>query len=170
MTWHATVTWRPENPIMEDRLITIVEALPGFGMVVADGQSVRAELDVDAGTLRLAGEVALRDARAAYTRATGRNDPPISLHVVDGLEYERQNSRPAPAQLCGLREAANLLGVSTQRVDQLWRSHPDFPAPIAQLAAGPVFTRASLEAVRERGWRRPGGRPRKGNGQSTGTT
>jgi hypothetical protein len=38
-----------------------------------------------------------------------------------------------------------MLGVSPQRVDQLAKSD-DFPEPIAILAVGPIWTRASMEA------------------------
>jgi hypothetical protein len=56
-------------------------------------------------------------------------------------------------------EIATLLGVSRQRVSEL-RNRPDFPSPIAELAAGPVWTRTSLNQFIESWPRRPG-RPRK---------
>jgi len=58
----------------------------------------------------------------------------------------------------GVTEIARLLGVSRQRVAQL-RTRDDFPAPIAELAAGPVWTRSSLNHFVE-GWSRAPGRPK----------
>lgn len=48
--------------------------------------------------------------------------------------------------LVGIAEVAELLGVSTQRVDQLARDHDDFPEPVAELAAGRIWERADVEA------------------------
>jgi len=64
-----------------------------------------------------------------------------------------------PESYAGVTEIAKLLGVSRQRVSEL-RSRPDFPSPIAELAAGPVWTRRSLNHFIESWPRRPG-RPRK---------
>jgi predicted DNA-binding transcriptional regulator AlpA len=49
-------------------------------------------------------------------------------------------------------EIAELLGVSRQRVDQLSRTD-DFPAPVADLAIGRVWTRDDVER-----WARATGR------------
>lgn len=54
--------------------------------------------------------------------------------------------------LVGVAEVAALLGVSRQRVSQLAASE-SFPAPEAQLAAGPVWLRAAVEQ-----WARSTGR------------
>lgn len=50
------------------------------------------------------------------------------------------------SELVGIAEIGELLGVSRQRVTQLAK-RDDFPAPIARLRMGPVWT---LKAVR--GW------------------
>ena len=63
-----------------------------------------------------------------------------------------------PESHVGVAEIAKLLGVSRQRVAEL-RKRTDFPAPIAELAAGPVWTRTSLNHFVE-GWPRKPGRPR----------
>ena len=47
--------------------------------------------------------------------------------------------------LVGSAEIAAMLGVSRQRVNQL-ASAPDFPPPVADLSAGRVWTRSSVEA------------------------
>lgn len=64
-----------------------------------------------------------------------------------------------PALVSG-REAADLLGVSRQRVHQLVAQHPDFPAPVAKLACGSIWLLADVEAF-ARTWSRKPGRPTK---------
>jgi hypothetical protein len=59
----------------------------------------------------------------------------------------------------GVREIAELLQVSKQRVVEL-RGREDFPRPVAELAAGPVWTRSSLNHFIA-AWPRKSGRPRK---------
>jgi len=62
-------------------------------------------------------------------------------------------------ELVGAHEIAELLGISRQRVDAIARSHDDFPAPVAELAAGRIWKRE--EIVR---WARATGRlKRAGN-------
>lgn len=70
------------------------------------------------------------------------------------LDLERE-----PERFAGLHEVAGFLGVSKQRVAEL-REREDFPAPLAQLAAGPVWAISSLKRFRA-GWPRQPGRPRK---------
>jgi predicted DNA-binding transcriptional regulator AlpA len=55
-------------------------------------------------------------------------------------------------ELMGVAEVAELLGVSTQRVDQLARSEA-FPTPIGEVRAGRIWDRADVEA-----WARQTGR------------
>jgi prophage regulatory protein len=47
-------------------------------------------------------------------------------------------------RLAGIREAAEILGVSRQRVNQLERLK-GFPKPLDRIAAGPVWRRADVE-------------------------
>jgi prophage regulatory protein len=57
------------------------------------------------------------------------------------------------AQLVGVHEIAELLGVSRQRVDEITRTIATFPAPIASLRGGRVWKRAEIVA-----WARKTGR------------
>jgi predicted DNA-binding transcriptional regulator AlpA len=54
----------------------------------------------------------------------------------------------------GIAEIADLLDVSTQRVDQLARQ-PGFPRPVAELKAGRIWRRHEVEAWAKRGGRLP---------------
>jgi hypothetical protein len=64
-----------------------------------------------------------------------------------------------PDRFLGVTEVAGLLGVSKQRVSEL-RATVAFPAPIAELAAGPVWKERSLRRF-VAGWERKPGRPRR---------
>jgi hypothetical protein len=46
-------------------------------------------------------------------------------------------------KLAGLAEVASLAGVSRQRAGQ-YAAHPDFPAPVARLAMGPVWRESDV--------------------------
>ena len=79
------------------------------------------------------------------------------VEILDERLADLELSRE-PERYLGVTEIAELLGVSRQRVAQL-REREDFPAPVAELAAGPVWTRTSLDRFVVAWPRRPG-RPR----------
>jgi hypothetical protein len=68
------------------------------------------------------------------------------------LELERE-----PEEYAGVSEVAELFGVSRQRVSEL-RARDGFPEPIAELAAGPVWSVSSLKSFLA-SWPRKPGRP-----------
>jgi hypothetical protein len=47
--------------------------------------------------------------------------------------------------LAGLTEIADMLDLSRQRVDQILRSDPTLPAPVAVISAGRIWRRADVE-------------------------
>ena len=111
---------------------------------------------------------ALEAAGRAFHRAleeVGIGRLPVAHAEVMTEEYQEQwLSEPGPEYI-GLAEIAEILGVSKQRVFQLrWRE--DFPRPIAELAAGPVWNRVSLNHFIANWERRPG-RPARRDGSST---
>jgi predicted DNA-binding transcriptional regulator AlpA len=57
--------------------------------------------------------------------------------------------------LVGVTEIAAMLGVSRQRIDQLIRTHPDFPRPVAELVAGRIWLRPDIETWARRTGREP---------------
>ncbi len=71
-----------------------------------------------------------------------------------GRELDRE-----PETFLGVSELAMELGVTRQRVSEL-RARRDFPAPVAELAAGPVWRLASLRRFVAT-WDRKPGRPRR---------
>jgi predicted DNA-binding transcriptional regulator AlpA len=65
------------------------------------------------------------------------------------------------SHLVGAAEIAEMLNVSTQRLDQLIEVYPDFPQPEVVLKGGRIWAREAVEEwVRQHPARKPG-RPRK---------
>jgi len=64
------------------------------------------------------------------------------------------------SDLAGVAEVAELLGVSRERVRQL-RAEPDFPEPVAELQATPLWRRSEVARWDSGRRRRPGRRPEK---------
>jgi hypothetical protein len=82
----------------------------------------------------------------------------VAAEVMTVEEADRRLAEPAFPELAGVTEVAALLGVSRQRLHSLRERH-EFPAPVALLAAGPVWRKADLSTFAE-GWHRKPGRPR----------
>jgi hypothetical protein len=80
------------------------------------------------------------------------------IDLLTDAYLEREIDRE-PERYLGVTEVARELGVSRQRVSEL-RSRPGFPAPIAEIAAGPVWKASSLTRFLE-SWERKPGRPRR---------
>lgn len=159
--WRARVTFMHPGALSDERLATFVQALPGYGFLHDNGTDrMRAEMDVDAPSARLAVDQAVRALRAAHGQAVGGPVTVTGLRVLTAADHERELAYPPALDLVGTAEVAQLLGVSSQRAGELARTHPAFPAPVATPKMGPVWTRASIE-VFDRGWERRSGRPPK---------
>ncbi|MGH8825173.1 MAG: helix-turn-helix transcriptional regulator [Jiangellaceae bacterium] len=102
------------------------------------------------------------DPITAATKAARRSrrvvaDDPTGIEALTDVEYERQALEPNVPEIVSAAEAADILGVSRQRLHQL-RRHPRFPAPLYELRTGPLWTRDAIEwfvGV----WERKPGRP-----------
>jgi predicted DNA-binding transcriptional regulator AlpA len=150
--WMVRVT-APADLIDAEAQIAITEELNAGVMVDTATNLLTAVYQVTAPTLRMAVDEAFRAARALPAKPTG-------LQVLRIEDWIAEQENPRPQDLVGATEAAHLLGVSRQRVAQL-AERPDFPAPIARISAGPVWTRASVHAFMKRWARKITGRPRK---------
>lgn len=49
-------------------------------------------------------------------------------------------------ELVGVAEIAKMLGVTRQRVNAIVKTHPEFPAPAAELSAGRIWYREQIIA------------------------
>jgi predicted DNA-binding transcriptional regulator AlpA len=91
--------------------------------------------------------------------AVGLPDWPLSrVEAVDEDVLAIELEEPSLPELLGATEAAALLGVSRQRLHQL-RADGRFPSPLLELASGPIWMRAAVEAFLESWDRRSGRKP-----------
>ena len=130
--------------------------------ITYDGETgrLKAIFEIEAATLRRAANAALR--LAAETLPA----KPAEIVIQTTEQYVADTEHPAAVDLVSLGEAAELLGISRARIDQLCKApRSGFPAPLARVGSGPVWTRASLEAYKERARPLPPGRPRKDAGE-----
>lgn len=91
--------------------------------------------------------------------------PIVHAQAMTYAEYDAELARPVVPELVGIAEIAVLLGVNKQRASAL-QTRADFPRPVAQLKAGPVWTRASLNHFADT-WDRKPGRPKKNTDNPT---
>lgn len=143
-----------------ERVDALIDVLADYhAAATAAPRRYGAQFDLDAPTAEKATEAALSTFRAAAHKAELPNWPIIRVEVMTVDEQETALAEPTFPDVLGVTEAAQMLGVSRQRLDQL-TSHRDFPAPMVRLAAGPVWLRSSIEGF-ERRWDRRPGRPPK---------
>lgn len=161
-SWHASVTFAdvPAGPLTDEQADALADAGGYTIATIAEG-TLRLELTVEAGSLATAASAALRQARTAYANAYQyqAQGKPTGLRVVTEEQHLGEIAHPPAEELMGYQEIGQLLDVSRQRAQQL-SQRDDFPAPIAALAMGSVYTRASVEAWAKT-WERRTGRPRK---------
>jgi hypothetical protein len=81
---------------------------------------------------------------AASDQADLPECPIVHAEAMTFEEHDANLELPAIPKLVGVSEIADILAVTRQRAHQLTK-RSDFPAPVEQLAAGPVWTRQSLE-------------------------
>ncbi len=156
-------TWgsHPRPPDALDDLAVRLEELGAMSAVSSAGGTAGGP----GATLSLRASDAPGAARAAVDLFTSACEELAITHrgiarvdvMTDGfldLWLDRENET-----FVGSREVAELLGVSRQRMSEL-RLKPGFPAPVAELAAGPVWKESSLRLFLE-GWERKPGRPRR---------
>jgi len=74
---------------------------------------------------------------------------------------DAENAKPTLPELVSVPEAAEILGVSHQRVRELAADGRGFPTPVYELKTGKLWLRAAIVAFAERRQLRPG-RPSKG--------
>lgn len=151
--WSVRVSAPVPEDLDIDAQATVAERLRATLTHDGERHLLSAEFAVTAPTLRKATDEALRAASALPAK-------PTRLQVLPLDDWVAEQKAPRPRDLVGSAEAASLLGVSRQRVGQL-AERPDFPAPIARLSAGPVWTRTSIEVFGQHWTRKITGRPRK---------
>jgi prophage regulatory protein len=72
---------------------------------------------------------------------------------------DEQNASPTLPELASVSEAAEILGVSPQRVRELAATNASFPEPMYELRTGKLWLRAAIDAFAARA-RKPGRPPK----------
>lgn len=86
--------------------------------------------------------------------------PLVRAEAVRQDVLDAANARPTLPELVSLPEAAELLGVSPQRVRELSGTNAGFPAPMYELRTGKLWLKDAIDVFAQR-WERKPGRPRK---------
>lgn len=148
--WAVMLTFRDDSPDEEtliawaEDLDASVSALPGLGFMVI--------MHVDGADMLKAAATAVNDATAVVSVL------PSGLEVLDEDLYDSRATAPTVPELVSAVEAAELLGVSRQRIHQLHNEHKEFPEPLYRLRTGPLWTREAIEWFAGH-WDRAPGRP-----------
>lgn len=129
------------------------------GRLDFDRSRVGFTVTVEAATLRQALAAGQRQTDQIAATLPGLGQA-VRVEALTAAELAAQLRRPTLPPLVGVTEAAAILGVSPQRVDQLAREKPLFPQPVAELGCGRVWTEASITGFAQTDQRKPG-RPRK---------
>ena len=167
-TFHVHLELETAEPVHDTTYLKLADHLEGWDASVGagtwashDGVAVSVAVDADDWQAAQARTV---DAVTAAAAASGiQPTETVEVRVLRWAEFEAETDAPNYPDLVGASEAAQLLEVSRQRVHQLLRQHPDFPAPLYQLrGTGPLWTRAGIQAFGRR-WERKPGRPARSN-------
>jgi hypothetical protein len=152
------------DPVAE--LENYLEALDDLADLLSDyGASVSGSQD---GTrvgitisLEHAGDAleAMIEGQRIFHQYVGKVDLPswpiTRIEVMTWDEHDRELEEPLVPELVGVAEIAQIIDVTRQRASKLAHQH-GFPAPVAELKSGPVWTRTSLNRFVEEWARRPG--------------
>jgi DNA-binding CsgD family transcriptional regulator len=146
------------EPAPEEALEDLLEVLPDLG-----GSSPALSWRGDELSLWLSVPaqdplIAIHNGLVVFSEATDKLGIVIREIVrAEAVTHERleREHEEEPDQYVGVSEIAAMLAVSKQRVSEL-RVRADFPAPVAELAAGPVWRESSLRRFVAEWPRRPG--------------
>lgn len=150
MDYTVEVTLRTQRALTEDALVDVA-GLGGVAVGKPGGHYLETTLSVRADDVRRAADLAIAQIAEQIAGTV------VAVEVMTTAEADRRSAeRP---KLVGVKEIAELLGISKQRVSTLSKRE-DFPKPLESLASGPIWRAGDLTTFAE-GWRRKPGRPRK---------
>ncbi len=102
------------------------------------------------------------DGSSLIEKMAGKADMPawpvVRAEAIRQDVLEAENRRPTLPELVSAPEAADILGVSSQRLHELAASKAGFPEPVYELRTGKLWLRDAIEAFGRR-WDRKPGRP-----------
>lgn len=161
-TIHAEAVGEPGD-VTDDALDRLADHLYEVGGAVSgaqDGSRYGATFSLDDITRTMDAATAAAQGYIRFTEAARDAGlpalPVVRLEAETYAEQDAELARPNFPELAGITEIAGILAVSRQRAHQLTK-RPDFPVAVANLAAGPVWTRPSINHFVET-WQRKIGR------------
>jgi hypothetical protein len=146
------------DPDQADAILDALEVVGARGSALSVGEHFGVQLSVSGDWPVGAAEIGFGLVGQAAEKAGLRLGEVRRIDVLTEAALDEQLAEPEPTY-AGVTEVAGLLGVSKQRVSEL-RTSAAFPAPIAELAAGPVWSVPTLTRFIDT-WERKPGRPRK---------
>lgn len=158
-SWIAQVTVATPAPLKEHDLITLDEIAEQRDATIAnraDGPGFTLTIGLDERDTIAAARTA-----AQFIHTVLGKDPAgqvIDLRVCTPEQFDTEALRPDLPPLASAADVAEILGVSRQRVHQLAASNTRFPAPVARVGTGPLWTVPAIEHF-ARIWERRPGRP-----------
>jgi hypothetical protein len=162
MPWYAITLQVDAEHAPNDEAVAALQAeLSGdHGTVIGEPDQTRwsATVTIEVRNASEAAAIAVALVRSASGQAGMPWGDVAALEVLTEAEHERRLALPAVPPLVGAAEAADLLGVSRQRVHQLHTGNPRFPAPVVEVRRGPLWLRSSIEEF-DQSWSRKPGRP-----------
>lgn len=130
------------------------------GVVSAGHGAWDATVSVQADDARSAAELGAELIEAKAAEAGFPAWPVVRVEAVRQDVLDAENERPTLPALVSAPEAAEILGLSAQRVHELATDHAAFPEAVYELRTGKLWLRDAIIAFGHRWERRPG-RPRK---------
>jgi hypothetical protein len=151
----GTATATAENA--GDALLDLL--MDNSGTVSAGRNSWAARVSVLAFDAREAADTGIALIQRMAVKAGMPSWPSVRAEATRQDVLDEDNARPTLPQLVSVPEAAEILGVSPQRVHEL-ASSPGFPEPMYELRTGRLWLQSAVSTYAERRQRKPG-RPRK---------
>jgi hypothetical protein len=136
-----------------DELMDLLEDYDG--VVSFGAQSWDAVITIPAASPREAATAGARLVEELAAKAGMPVWPAVRVEAIRQDVLAEQLDRPLLPDLVSTPEAADILGVSPQRLHQIAGENSDFPEPAYELRAGKLWLRPAVQAFAERK-RRPG--------------
>lgn len=160
--WVVELTIATPKPVTEELLDVLDEEGDGRDWYITprpEGPGVRvAVYETAPSPVEVATQVS--SAVTKWLAEHGVHGDTIELRILTEDQREAEAQAPTMPTLVSATGAAEILGVQRQRVHQLYKNNSRFPAPLVQLATGPVWDEKAIEWFNSI-WERKAGRPTK---------
>ncbi len=137
----------PNVVINEDAADQLMDLLANHDGVVASGSGRwDATVGIEAPDPVYAATMAAEKVDSMAVKSGMPRWPIVRIDAVREDVLDEEIARPTLPELVSVPEAAEILGVSPQRVHELAAGGRGFPKPVYELKAGKVWLRAAMEA------------------------